>query len=190
VKARVLVLLLCSTIARRAAAEQPTEQQARLHYNLGGVRYAAGDYRGAVREFEAGYRLLPLAKFLINIGQAYRKLGDLGAAREAFARFLVEAGPSDSYRREAQNMVADLDARLAAAPPAPHAKVLADEPPHTAPTTTARPSPLRRAWWAIPVAVLVVAGAALAIYFAASAGSSPDGCALPSSALGCVDLRR
>src|SRR4051794_25921696 len=83
--ALAVVLLVAGTLR----AEPDREERARAHFEAGRVQYNLGDYKGAVREFAEGYRLVPRPQFLVNLGQAYRRLGQLERAREMYNRFLA-----------------------------------------------------------------------------------------------------
>src|SRR3954452_3835806 len=58
----------------RAEAPDPTSARAQARFAAGTVLYNAADYRGAITEFEAGFAIAPRPAFLVNIGQAWRKL--------------------------------------------------------------------------------------------------------------------
>src|SRR6185312_11895333 len=74
----VVAILLSAAIATPArAAGSDDEERARGHYEIGLGLYRLGDYRGALEEFAAGYELARKPGFLLNLGQTYRKLGEL-----------------------------------------------------------------------------------------------------------------
>jgi tetratricopeptide (TPR) repeat protein len=166
-----------------ARADVSLVQAARTHSQAGSSLYEIGDYNGALREFEAAYRKLPLPEFLFNIGQCRLRLNQLAPAREAFTRFLAQAAPDDPSRDKVHRFVADIDRKL---PPPP--------PVATVETTTdpgAQASEHRRPWvkqlaWIVPLSVVVVGtSVGLGVYF----GMRPAGPDCRSAALGCVDWR-
>src|SRR5207253_1393511 len=94
----------------------------------------AGDYRAAAQAFESGYAAAPRAGFLLNIGNCYRKLGELGKARSFYWRFL-DAAPKDHPSRaevtgylqqmeqiEADGVSVDGEGGVTARPPSPPAQ--------------------------------------------------------------------
>ena len=88
---RAVVLALILAIAAPALANgagSGNGNAAAGHFRAGSDRYAAGDYRGALAEFQIGYRLMPSPGFLVNIGQCLRKLDRLDEAVLAYRRFL------------------------------------------------------------------------------------------------------
>jgi len=175
-------------VASLAGAEElDATGKARVHFEAGRALYRLGNYAEALREFEAGYQLAPRPQFLVNIGQAYRKLGDLPRAKETFERYLA-AVPDSPERPQIENLIAELAAQLAAPPPPPveppAEKATAPPPPEKsaepppekpapAPVLIAQPPPPKkrsffaRHWWIVPVAAAVAAGLAVGIYYAA-----------------------
>jgi tetratricopeptide (TPR) repeat protein len=171
-----LLFALALTCAATAGAQAPADAdaRARAHFETGQGLHHLGDYSGAIREFAAGYVLRPRPEFLLNIGQAYRRLGALPEARSMYQRFLVEADPAHASRKEVERLIAEVDAELARArTPGTLAKPIALAElaaPSPAPAPTPAPPPLtppppppsnRRTVIAVVVvaAVLVVAAA-------------------------------
>lgn len=97
--ALALVALFCTlTFARQAFAEDAEE--GRRQYKRGQDFLQAGDYRAAAQSFEAGYAAAPRPGFLLNIANCYRKLGELGKARQYYWRFLDQAPKDHASRPE------------------------------------------------------------------------------------------
>lgn len=67
------------------------------HYERGETLYIQGDYDGAVREFVAGYCLIPYYTILKDIGQAYERSLDYEKAIGYLERY-VSAIPADAKR--------------------------------------------------------------------------------------------
>jgi tetratricopeptide (TPR) repeat protein len=87
-------------------------EQAKRYFASGNEHYAAGRYKEAIRDFQAGYALVPRPNFLVNLGQAYRKLGDLVRAKEAYVSY-VRALPLDStLRDQALQVLAEIEVQL------------------------------------------------------------------------------
>ncbi|HXU68557.1 MAG TPA: tetratricopeptide repeat protein [Polyangia bacterium] len=199
-------LVVCAT----ARAESDREARARAHYEVGLGMYHLGNYADAVREFSAGYELSPRPEFLINLGQAYRKLHDLDRARDMFERYMARAPADAPDRVQVRSLLAEVEAERAAVPPTPGAPPPSAPPPRAPPTTNApsatnAPSPalvvtppallareppprrgLRRWWWTIPVGAVAV-GAALGVTLYLTLRSSQVSCG--SATIACVDLR-
>lgn len=201
----VLALLLGSAAYAAAggvahAAGDDAVSRARTHFEAGRALYNLGNYQDAIREFSAGYQLAPRPQFLLNLGQAYRKLGQLEKARDLYKRFLTDAPPDDPDRGQVQQILIDLEGELARQPPpaltpipelrsTPAALAATPTPPAPAATLTvhAEPPPrksfLRRNWWIFPVGAVVLAGAAVGIYFAVRPSNQLD---CSGATLGCV----
>jgi Tfp pilus assembly protein PilF len=167
----VFALVACVMPSLRAE-ETDRVARARLNFETGRLLYKQGDYTQAVKQFEAGYALVPRPQFLLNSGLCYEKLGELDRARDFYKRYLGEALPDDPDRERAAGLLAKIEARLASTHPAeapgPRSPLAGETatpaPPLTpAPSLTAAPPPrrsfVRRNWWIFPVAGVVVAGA-------------------------------
>jgi hypothetical protein len=128
------------------ADERSDLRQARAHFAAGEAAYSAGHYQDALRHFKLGNELAPRPRFLVNIGQCYRKLHQPDKALEAFQTFLANA-PDDQRHAEVQAEIEKLRAEIAAAapsvPPAsvpPASEPPVSEPPATAPPVSAPPA--------------------------------------------------
>jgi hypothetical protein len=195
--ALALVLLVVSgpTVG---AQSQPALERARAHFEAGRALYSLGDFEAALREFVAGYQLTPRRMFLVNIGQAYRKLNNTAKAREMYERYLAEADPGDPLRDEVVRLLAALGpASQGHAPDHGAAQASSDAaPPPTAtdpapatgkvlvPVTQPPRSSRRRLWWIAPAGALVLAGVAVGIYFAVRPPNAID---CGAAGLGCLD---
>ena len=184
----MLVLALLAGVARAQGADDVAK--ARQHFEAGRALYNLGNFRDAIREFSAGYQLAPRPQFLVNLGQAYRKLGELEKARDQYRKFLDEAPPNDPDREQVQQILGELEQQIAAQPPpapapAP-APTVTPVPSQAALTASAPPrrSWAKRNWWVFPVGAVVV-GAALGVglYF----GLQPHQIGCGEASLGCID---
>ena len=210
------LLLLALSLALAATGRADEAERARAHFEAGRVHYNLGDYEAAVRELSAGYRVVPRPEFLVNLGQAYRRLGQLERAREMYQRFLADTPSSDPARPQVRALIAEVQreidrVRAAAKPPASEPEpepVKADPatvpmvaprivaPPMVAPpivvakTSHVDPPPppsfWRRHWWIVPVTTVALAGAGVGIYFVVRPSGGPD---CNAAGLGCLDLR-
>jgi tetratricopeptide (TPR) repeat protein len=125
--AALLVLLIS---ARTLAAESPTDPDAKLLYDEGMARYAARDYRAAIRAFEAAYAVEPRREFLFADAQATRLAGDCPAALALYQRFL-DTHPAAPQVEATRIAVARCEAAASAtvAPSAPPVVVAPAPPP-------------------------------------------------------------
>jgi Tetratricopeptide repeat len=199
--AAIAFALVCAAVSVAHAGESK-EERARAHYEAGHVQYNLGDYAAAVREFSAGYRLVQRPEFLVNLGQAYRKLGQLERAHDMYERYLAEAPPSEA-RVQVRQLIAEVERELAARARIPSQTGAEPEPepePEPASATARAPivvaapvekpperSWMRRNWWVLPVAGVVVAGLAIGIYFGVRGSGGVD---CGAAELGCIDLRK
>jgi hypothetical protein len=209
---RVAVLMALSLLTWGGgvvwAQSDDSMARARSHFEAGRALYNLKQYTDAIREFSAGYQLVNKPQFLVNLGQCYDRLAegtsDIGEKRSALERsrdmykkFLDDAPPKDPLRDQVTPLVADLERRLAALPPAPPKPLPADpqpaattatQPAATSATTTQDTTPKRKSgiarfWWIIPVAAVVVVGVSLGAYY----GTRPTGPDCESATFGCVN---
>ena len=195
----VIAVLACAAAAHAQADDDIA--RARTHFEAGRALYQLGNYNEALREFAAGHQLAPRPQFLLNLGQCYRKLDDLGKAREMYQRYLHDAPSSDPERPQAQQILAEIDRQIAdrqaaaaaAATPTPVPPPATESAPAAASATTltaTAPPPkrswIKRNWWIIPVgAVVVGVGVGLGVYYGTRA---PDPCS--GANLACWDLSK
>jgi tetratricopeptide (TPR) repeat protein len=202
----MVLALALGVLAGRAGAVGDDDKQtrARARFEAGRALYSLGDYEAALREFAAGYLLVPKPQFLINLGSTYRKLGDYRKSREMYRLYLAKTPLDDAMRPSVERVLVELDEEEAKHPPAPPAAPVApvappsatlNAPPSTsvaAPTIAPQsfavaPAPppkhfdRRHLGWIIPVAVVAAAGLSVGIYFAARPSSN-----CPANVL-CID---
>jgi hypothetical protein len=165
-----------------AQAQDRATEEAREYLRAGNGFYRIGDYQSALRQYAAGYEKRKSAVFLLNMGQCYRKLGDLAGACQVFDRWSSEAKPEDPERAQVATLIeslhcgeekteaiakpAHVDAEPVAAKPAEPTQVAAPR----AVIDVAAPSPGRTrlqrggiALFAIGAVELVVGGTLLAL---------------------------
>jgi hypothetical protein len=184
--------------------------RARTHFEAGRALYSLKNYTDAIREFSAGYQLVPRPQFLVNLGQCYDHLAGgitdpadkrekLERARDMYNKFLQDAPPSDPLRSQVAGVLVDLETKLQALPPPPP-KQEPPPPKQEPPPTAAAPPPaaapkdeapkkksgIARFWWLIPVAAVVVVGVSLGAYY----GTRPTGPDCSSATFGCVDASK
>ena len=149
--AAFLMLALLASLrftADAAAAPSETQRKARAHFQAGEERFKAGAFADALAAYQAGYDVLPLPGFLINVAQCQRRLGDLKTARATYQKFVLVA-PDSPLVPQVKSMIAEIDGLLAeldkskaaaapADPPKPaDAQKAADEPAAPATPTPA-----------------------------------------------------
>src|SRR5438309_1325138 len=85
-------------VAGTHSSGSATTQRARRHFLAGKRAFEAKRYEAALKEFEAGYAVDPRPGFLLNMGHASRRMGDLRRARDYYLKFL-ESNPPAPERR-------------------------------------------------------------------------------------------
>lgn len=93
IRAVALALVLCAPIGAApsmAAAQQSSDEQARLHFQVAASYYEQADYESALREFQSAYRLSQRAQLFFNISLCYQQLGNLDEAITYLERYLNE----------------------------------------------------------------------------------------------------
>jgi tetratricopeptide (TPR) repeat protein len=166
-------LLLAPAFAGVAhGADAPSAQARAREYFEAGIRaYKDGHYQLAADAFEAGYSLVRRPSFMLNLAQAYRKLGDDARALTYYRQLLAAPDLDEPTRRAVTDVIATIEREQAAAAvnttpptttPAPvvGAPVAVADDPQLA---RAAPPPRRR--WNRDVAggLLVGGGAAVAV---------------------------
>jgi hypothetical protein len=98
-----------------AAHAEPTSssvKDAGKHFQRGVALYNETDYRAALVEFRRAYEVAPNAAVLYNIGQTYYQLQNYASALTTLERYLIESGATASHRREVEQTIETLRARV------------------------------------------------------------------------------
>ncbi len=103
------------------------EAAGRRHWEKGKALYARGKFVEAAKAFEAGYVQAPRSAFLLNIGHAYRRAGELTKARTAYEQ-LLRLDPTYAGRAEIQHTIKSIDDALQAPAQPPRPETPAAEP--------------------------------------------------------------
>src|SRR3954463_12832724 len=107
----VMGIAIISMVAGPATAkppEDPKVAEARQHYESGLARYNLKEYKAAIEEFEAAYRLKPDPVFLYNLGQTYRLADDPEQALHFYRAYLRER-PTAGNRKDVEERIAQLE---------------------------------------------------------------------------------
>ncbi len=107
-------LLLLPLAASAQTPPSEAMRQAESHHERGIDLYEAGDYRGAIREFERAESLAHSRANLMNIARSYQQLGELDQALAWIDRYLAEPGLPFEARQRAQGLRQQLLASRAA----------------------------------------------------------------------------
>ena len=95
------------------AADPEAVARARELYKSGEKAFKAGKYEEALHDWETGYQLSNRPLFLLNMGHAERRRGQLANARTLYKRFLLME-PETKLRDEIEGVLAEIDSTLAA----------------------------------------------------------------------------
>lgn len=128
-----LALTVLTTLALATRVHAGPKEEAAAHIERGTQAHAAGDYRGALVELQAAYKLDPQPELLYAIGQVYVKLDDCREAISYYERFLATK-PDREAASEIDGAIAECKKRLPAAPAKPA------EPPPKPPEPSSKPA--------------------------------------------------
>lgn len=87
-------------------------KKAGKHFQRGVALYNETDYRAALVEFRRAYETAPNPAVLYNIGQTYYQLQSYAQALTTFERYLAESGDDASHKKEVDDTVEILRARV------------------------------------------------------------------------------
>lgn len=189
----LLALTLLSTPA--AVSAQDNLEEARREFEQAETEFERANFALALRGFERSYELLeghprrPLV--LYNIGRCYEELGRYREARDAYTRYLRDAGDEALQREETEARVRELETRVSmdadATPPAASATPDASSPSEAA--SSGGPSPVGPIVLGVGGAMLI-AGAITGAVTLANRGDLTamcDGMRCPASSRGLAD---
>jgi tetratricopeptide (TPR) repeat protein len=104
---RAVMSFVLLFLAGGAAWAANPRDQAKKHYSAGEARWKAGDYRGAIVEFEAADSLAPSPVLAYNIALCHDKLGNNAEALHHY-RDYVSRWPEAPNRKEVEDRIAAL----------------------------------------------------------------------------------
>jgi len=120
----VIVLAGSRVYAQSLPALDPIAQQ---HADAGKVAYDSGDYDGASREFESGYRIDPKPALLYAWAQAERLGKHCDEAITLYQKYL-DSDPNETMVTHTRGFISACQAELAT-PPSPAPPPVRDTPP-------------------------------------------------------------
>jgi tetratricopeptide (TPR) repeat protein len=94
------------------ASDEGKEEAKRL-LNLGNQAFEAGDFAGALAEFEKAFQAYQSPKILVNLGEAHRALENWVQAVLHYERFLNESPPDEPMIPQVESRIAELNAKVA-----------------------------------------------------------------------------
>jgi tetratricopeptide (TPR) repeat protein len=171
-----LLSIVCLCVVPRLALADAAN--ARAHFDKGRTFFEVDEYRKAIAEFKAAHIEKPDPAFLYNIGESYRRLGEVPEALQFYRRFLATTPPDDKTRPVVEQRIADLktvgeEPKVGASEPPPGSSgdnTLALTAPNPAqqpaatlvdtrgPSMRAAPAPFyARPWFLVTVGVVAVA---------------------------------
>ena len=148
--------LLTAGVPVHADPPSEAEVQSRQAFQTAEEHFKAGRFTDALTKYQAGYDLVPLPGFQINIAQCYRRLGDLTRARASYRKFILDAPDSPLVPQvktlidELDQLALDLDGTPKPATPAESAPPALQAP--ASETTAGAPGPALVAVPAAPAA--------------------------------------
>jgi hypothetical protein len=107
------ILLLVGALVAPPSTRAEDVAEAKARFRKGAELYRAKQYRAAIDEFEAAYRLKPAGAIHYNVAQCRERLGEWPAAIRSYHDYLREA-PEANDRAVVRAAVKKLEERLAA----------------------------------------------------------------------------
>jgi hypothetical protein len=147
----VLLFALWTLVPRPAVGAELSDEakaQARAKFSEGNAAYDSGQFREALKAFEAAYQLAPLPGFLFNVAQCHRQLEAFSQAASAYRRYLSLSEKEPANAELVKGLIVEMDAkarqqaasRTGPGKPVATAKAAAKDRPEA---TSPRPAQLR-----------------------------------------------
>lgn len=95
-----------------AVAQEGDMEKAKRNFKQGKKLYKKGDFEKAAESFLTAYRLSDRGELLYNIGQSYRKAGNLQKAEKYFQKYLDE-NPDANNEQKVVDLLIDIQQKLA-----------------------------------------------------------------------------
>jgi tetratricopeptide (TPR) repeat protein len=184
----MIATLIGAAGAHAKPVPDPRVDQARQHYDSGLAHFNLREFKEAIEDFEAGYRLKPDPVFLYNLGQAHR-LAQNPEQALYFYRAYLRTSDDPPNRAEVEERIATLEKLIAekrdltrppdhTIPPGEQATPPVEKPVQPPPATAVaapvaaapmvaappRRTPIYKKWWFWTIiGGVVVAGAVVGI---------------------------
>ena len=107
----VFGVIVAMSLVFVAGPSHADENEALTLYRKGEALFRAKRYRQAIRAFKRAFAKKPAVELILNLAQAYRKLGQLVEARDHYGRFLSLA-PSHPLAQEAARLLTQVESEL------------------------------------------------------------------------------
>jgi len=193
---RVVVILVALLGAEPAHAAPSAYVDARLLNYKARQEFNLGHFREAAALYEKAYRAQPIAEFLYNLAQCYKRLPTLADHEralfhlEGYLRAMKEGDATAEVKQELADLRAQIDKERAAqrgprksgklSPAAVSTNATASPVLHArVPSTPAHPRPFYKRWWFWTAVGVVVAGAAAVVAATRPGEASPITGTLP-----------
>src|ERR1017187_4960718 len=104
-----MVVVVCALLAVPVWSADGDKAVAKAHFEAATRLYDIHEYAKALDEYKAAYLAKPDPAFLFNVGQCYRKLGELDQALEFYREYLKKAPPDDPNRPNVEARIRNTD---------------------------------------------------------------------------------
>jgi tetratricopeptide (TPR) repeat protein len=168
----VVLLVWVGSAPASASSEEAQRAEVHRHFDAGMAHFNLREYKQAIAEFQAAYRLKPDPVFLYNLGQSYRLADDPEQALYFYRAYLRTSDEAPN-RSEVEGRIVVLeklraDKQRLATPP-DHAltpPTVSQGAPAAGATTPPAPrhaTPIYKRWWLWTLVGGVAAGAAVGL---------------------------
>ncbi len=106
-----VVVGLALGLAPLTAEAGERQEEARARFAEGSAAYERGDFRGALKAFDAAYTLAPLPGFLFNVAQCHRQLGEYEQAGRYYQRYLELSEKEPANAGLVRELIAEMEAK-------------------------------------------------------------------------------
>lgn len=110
IRSSVWVVLAALLAAAPVFAESPEAQAKRIALD-GKKAFDTQDFPTAIARYNEAYKLKPAPGLLFNLGQCYRKTGELETSLSYFKRYL-ETNPASAQAKATETVIAEVQAQL------------------------------------------------------------------------------
>ncbi|TMQ08307.1 MAG: tetratricopeptide repeat protein [Deltaproteobacteria bacterium] len=129
-----------ATATRGDPRAEPTNPEARAHFEQGAKLWGLKDFEGAIVEYKKGARIEGLPVFDLALGQCYRMLRQYDDALWYFNRFIKQGRPSGKLLKGVEDLMAQMRAEQKATVQEPARAVPVSSIEHVAVAPASSPS--------------------------------------------------